>query len=78
MDKKNNSRNNNVEETQNNGRLKFIGRNIKEQYQGIGSRARIEERNWSSLGTRWNCLYGRTNIHSKQQKAQGMDFAGES
>jgi len=65
MDKKNNSKSNYVEEDYNNGQIENTGRNQKEQYQRIRSGLSTRKRRQIIMGARWDCVYGRKNIHSK-------------
>jgi len=52
MDKKNYGRSNDVEKEQDNRQPRHIRGNIKKQYQRTKSAASIEERRWTSMGTR--------------------------
>ena len=44
----------------------------------MGSGPNIGEEQWVIIGRRWDCIYGRKNICSKQQETQRKDSTRES
>ena len=78
MNKENYGKSDNVEEEPNNRQPRPIRRNMKKQHQRTRSTTSIKERKWTNMETRWNHLYKRKDIYSKQQKTQRKDSTGKS
>ena len=68
MDKENDSRNYDTRKEDNSGRVRHNQKNQKKQYQKTRGSPSVEKERQINIGRRWNCIYGRKNIHSKQQE----------
>ena len=50
---------------------------MQKQYQREEDTTSVEERRWTIIGARWNNLYERKDIYSKQQETQRKDTMGK-